>query len=590
MKIPIREPSMIFNNIKNKILALVLFALYCISNRCFAENLDTQLSRAQITLGDSVVVTYVLNNNANNVAPDFSALQKDFRIINSEYGNATNMINGVTTTQIFWRFWLEPKKAGELIVPEINFGNDKSPARKLTVIPAQTNFTNAVSDKQNASVFVSGEISSTTPYVQSQVLYTFKLYFRTQISNARMELPQINDVTFFPVGNGQDYQTTINGKVYNVLEKNFAIFPNKSGTIKIPPVQLHALTFDKSASYTNDPFNFDEPKSITKATKDFNLSVRDVPPNYQGTIWLPAKNLSLTEQWSDNSRHWEAGTPVTRTITTTAQGLRADQLPEISIEKINGVNVYVDPPKRNNTIQNNMVVGTLEQKVTYIPNLSQSFTIPPLKINWWNTEKNTNAVAELNGTAIQVKGIISNTNPPANVLSHSSPMTNIFHANTQKAATVTYTFYRSIWFWIASILLAAWIVTLFFMLRKKSDPIGETQAIELSEKDFARACQSGDAKQAQQYLLLWAKKHWPDMPLNLATLRELINDVQFKQTLEELEHVLYGKKATKWHGEKLLAAFLRIKKLDNNFADTNTDRSKRLNSKLDPLPPLNPTH
>jgi hypothetical protein len=151
----------------------------------------------------------------------------------------------------------------------------------------------------------------------------------------------------------------------------------------------------------------------------------------------------------------------------------------------------------------------------------------------------------------------------------------------------TQTFYQSIWFWIACALLAVWIITLLFMLRKKSRPASKTPVQEiptngLSDKDFTRACQSGHAVQAQQYLLSWAKHNWPNMPVSLATLGELINDAQFKEILEELEQALYGKQTVKWHGETLLAAFHKIKKSGSHFSDIKS------NTTSDPLPPLNP--
>lgn len=548
------------------------------THTCFAGNLNTELSRDKIALGEYVVVTYTLNNNTSRVAPNFSALLKDFRLINTNYGNAINMINGVTTTQTFWRLWLEPKNVGELIIPALNFGDENSVPRKLTVTAAQMNGI----DKQNTSVFVRGEISSTSPYVQSQVLYTFKLYYSSQIRESRLELPQIKDATFFQLSDDQNYQTTINGKVYNVLEKNFALFPKKAGTITIAPIQLHTQTIDETPGNTDDWFTFNQARNITAATKTFNISVRDVPPHFQGTTWLPAKDLSLTEQWSNHSGHWESGTPVTRTITMTAQGLRADQLPDIAIDKIEGVNTYVDRPKRNNIIQHNMVIGVLEQKVTYIPNSSSSLTIPPLKMNWWNTRTNTNAVAELNSMSIQVKNIANNVNPVANLPSSQPlPVTNSISSNTQ-------TFYQSVWFWIACALLAVWIITLLFMLRRKSHttipkPVLDKQTLELSDKDFTHACQSGHAVQAQQYLLTWAKERWPNMPMNLTILRELISDAPFNEALQELEQALYSKKTVTWHGEKLLSAFLRIKKSGNHYSDI-----KSKGKIIDPLPPLNP--
>jgi hypothetical protein len=381
-----------------------------------------------------------------------------------------------------------------------------------------------------------------------------------------------------------------------VIEKTFALFPKKTGAMTILPMKFHALALDENATGYYDPFNFDQPKAVSVSTKDFNLTVRDVPANYQGGAWLPAKNISLTEQWGDNTGRWESGTPVTRTIKLEAQGLRADQLPDLVIDKINNVSVYVDRPNRNNDIRNDMVVGVYEQKVTYIPNGTQSFTIPPLKINWWNTQTNTNAVAQLQAMPVHVKPAAGASNSSANINnSLPAPMPLAQTVAVHETQVVAKAFYTSIWFWIACALLAAWIMTLWLMLRKKSGTADKAAdqtviSVEISDKSFEQACHAGDVMLVQQYLLGWAKKHWPDVTLNLATLRELIHDEQFNLALRELEQALYAKKTMTWSGELLLTAFQRIKKSRKYFDAVSVNPNKNAKLQSDPLPPLNPSH
>ena len=574
---------MILHRVKNTILVSFFLLFYGMSSKCLANTLETQLSSDQVVLGNSVFVTYIVNSNAVNGPPDFSVFKKDFRVLNTNYGNAINMVNGVTSSQTFWRLQLQPMHAGELIIPEINFGGSKSNARKLMVTAAVMN-----QAKQNIPVFVRGDISSTSPYVQSQVIYTFKLYFNTQLRDPRVELPQMKDVIFRQLSDSPVFQTTINGKVYNVLEKTFALFPTKTGTTTILPMKFHALALDENAGGYYDPFTFDEPKVVDVSTKEVNLTVRDVPANYQGGAWLPAKSISFTEQWSDDAGRWESGTPVTRTIKIEAQGLRADQLPDLNIDKINNVSVYVDRPKRNNDIRNDTVVGIYEQKVTYIPNGTQSITIPPLNINWWNTQTNTNAVAQLQMRSVQVKAGAGASN------SLPAPMPLTQTITSQKTPVVAKAFYTSMWFWVACALLAAWVVTLWALLRKKSEApykAAEQKRVSsvISDKIFEQACHAGDAIQAQQYILCWAKSRWPEVTLNLATLRELIQDEQFNQALRELEQVLYAKKAVAWNGASLQSAFQRIRK-SRKYFDASVDAKTSAKLQADPLPPLNPSH
>lgn len=173
------------------------------------------------------------------------------------------------------------------------------------------------------------------------------------------------------------------------------------------------------------------------------------------------------------------------------------------------------------------------------------------------------------------------------------PSTTSTRGNTQTMPIVANAFYKSVWFWIACGLSTGWIVSLWMIQRKKSVSGIEkklpTQPVsESNDKFFEQACQSGQALQAQQFILSWAKKYWPDTPLNLTTLRELITDQTFQIALQDLEHALYAKKKSSWNGETLFVTFQKIKKSRKGFA-TNIKHTNETQLQKDPLPPLHPS-
>jgi len=599
-----------FNKLKTLLFFFALLSLFCMHNISYADTLDTQLSSDKIAFGEVVTISFTLNSNSRNISPDFSAFENDFHVLSKNYGNAINILNGVTTRQSFWQLSLQPKKAGVVIIPEIDFGSVKSTSRKLVV---EEGAQPVIKDNQDAPAFVSAEVSTTTPYIQSQVLYTFKLFYQSPLENPRVEIPQVKDATFIQVGEGSQYKTTVKGNPYFVAEKHFALFPQKAGKLSIPAFHFSALTYDTGLSRTYDPFyNVIASKALSLSTNVLNLTVRNPPEQFQGTTWLPARNISLTENWSEDPGQWKSGNPVVRTITIEAQGLRADQIPDLSIDKISGVNTYVDPPKRSSRVQGNTVIGTLEQKVTYIPNISQSFTIPALKLNWWNLQTNKNTIAQLNSITVQVKGTINHS---ASTLSNGSSMTAAMNAantasnrstedsdtvNGSKMTIKTTPFYLLIWFWIAVFLFAIWLVTLWFMWNKrtaktvelnfslKQDKTAVPIPAELSEKSFIHACQQGNAGLAQQFLLSWANKQGQDLTVNLTTLSETTHDENFKEALKELEQAIYANKVIPWDGQALLRAYHQVKKQRKNNPSTRIKFKNVKGRKHDPLPPLNP--
>lgn len=599
-----------FNKLKVLLFLCTLLSFLSVQTVGYADSLDTQLSSDKVALGDTLTISFALNSNSKNTSPDFSALENDFHILGKNYGNAINRANGVTTRQTFWQLTLQPKKAGIIIIPEIDFGSVKSTSRELIV---EETAKPVIKDSQDASAFVQAEVSTLTPYVQSQVLYTFKLFYQSQLENPKLEIPQIKDATFIQIGDGNQYKTTVKGKPYFVVEKHFAFFPEKVGKLSIPSFHFSALTYDTNSSTAYDPFyNIVAAKGLALSTQILNLTVKKIPEQFKGTTWLPAKNISLTESWSVDPGRWELGNPVVRTITIEAKGLRADQIPDLSIDKIPGVNTYVDPPKRSSHIQDNSMVGTLEQKVTYIPNITDSFSIPVLKLNWWNTQTNKNAIAQLNAITVQAKGKVNNL---ASTAANSSSITAAVDTSdtSNQATDVSLTksapqaivnstpFYLLIWFWIAVFVFAAWLVTLWFIWNKRTIKKGELTyhspraktavpaPMELSEKSFIRACQEGNAVLAQQYLLSWVKTQREDNNINLMSLYEMTRNDNFKESLENLERAIYSNKVIPWDGHSLLVAYQQVKKQwKNNLFTPNKSKSSK-GHKQDPLPPLNPS-
>jgi hypothetical protein len=304
------------------------------------------------------------------------------------------------------------------------------------------------------------------------------------------------------------------------------------------------------------------------------------------------------EQWSDTPDHWQKGSPVTRTITIAAQGLRADQIPDLNIAKMPGVNIYTDAAKRRNIKKDNTVTGMLEQKFTYIPTTADFIIIPELKLNWWDLKTNTNALATLNTLAVQIKTGVNNTADSSTAtLANKALKANISSIPTASKNQVA-PFYLSIWFWLAALLFVMWVITLSLFRAKRTNdgsiinhkPIESNMDVELktTDIDFKLACVQGNPFQAQEYILGWAKQKWPDMPINLAKLRGLVDDSNFNSASVALEIAVYSKNDSSWKGDDLLRAFKLVEKKFKGKSGKIVKGKSRQMETDSPLPPLNP--
>lgn len=605
-------------------LISIIGLFFSFINVCFADTIDTQLSNDRITMGETLTVTFLLNQVGTTAKPDFSPLSKDFNIIGTNYGSSINVLNGATSGQIFWQVVLEPKFEGELIVPEINFGNLKSKARKLFVADTPKTFS-VKSNQKNIDAFVQADLDTTSPYIESQAIYTFKLFSRIHLENPRIEMPEIKDVIFMQIGNDKTYHSIVKGEEYFVYEKKLALFSQNDGEMIIPPIRFHATEIDTHFNLLDDAFSMPQAKLINLKTQSFKLHVKKMPVTYAGDTWLPAKNITLTERWQPDLQQWEEGKPVTRTITIEAQGLRSDQIPDLTIENIAGINIYAEPPKRTNRFQKDTLIGTWQQKITYIPNSSQMISIPAIKLNWWNTLTNQNANSQLNAIGFKVlenpskisfnttHNTLSNSNSkiPGQTKQQTLLSTSIndaYSGNTNSPPILSnkksVPFYSSVWFWIACLLFITWCVTIvwFYKLRlnqqKKlmQSPTNSKKRITLitqfDEKILAKACNQGDTAMAQKLLLLWANTNFESVT-SLGKLQDLITDKNFKDALKDLEMSIYSEKTAPWDGVPLLKAFLETqkqKRFGNQLRRKRilVDKKKTQFSDSDILPPLYP--
>ena len=87
----------------------------------------------------------------------------------------------------------------------------------------------------------------------------------------------------------------MNGRYYEVFERNYAIFPQGSGDMTIEPVVFKAR-LGHGGGFIIDPFRQDT-KIIVRKSKSFEREVKAVPASFQGNHWLPAYDIKLQEIW-----------------------------------------------------------------------------------------------------------------------------------------------------------------------------------------------------------------------------------------------------------------------------------------------------
>jgi hypothetical protein len=413
--------------------------------------------------------------------------------------------------------------------------------------------------------------------VQSQVLYTVRLYRRVEIAQAALNEPELGDAVIEKLGDDSNYNTQINGVNYLVTERKYAIFPQKSGTITIKPLALTAEVVASSRPNFNGFFNSQTTRTRKISSKSVTLEVKPAPATFTGKHWLSAEQLVLKEEWSGDNQQMKVGEPLTRTLTLLAKGSTVGQLPELNAGKIDDqLKTYPDQPVLQEQKKPEGLIAFREEKIAIIPSKAGFYKLPAIEIPWFNSQSQKMEIAkipETTITALEATGALPDMAAPVAPVPVQQP---------QKAEAVTPIIsqpqQQNIWIWVSVFLGAGWLATLAYFLIKRpaKKPVAEKSEREIrlaySVKELKKACADNNAAAAKDALLVWGRqKHGA---VSLGAIAEL-SDARLRDEILSLNQVLYGKSAEQWQGKKLFQAFVENKAREK-IAATDDD-------KLEPL-------
>ncbi|HHJ80769.1 MAG TPA: protein BatD [Candidatus Tenderia electrophaga] len=535
-----------------------IFVLFCFSLLSFsslAANITVQLDRDPVTIDESFRIIFEADDKIS-IDPDFRPLQQDFEILSRSQVSSMKYANGNYRKKTRWNLLVMAKRSGTITVPSISIGNDVSPSITITV--NESSRQNDVN--KSAELFIEAEATPNTAYVQQQIIYSVRFFRAVSINAASMAEPNINDadVVIEKLGDDSSYETYRNGRRYVVIERKYALFPQRSGSITIEPITLDAqLTVTAASAF--DPF---AQSGATKRLKSnsITLDVKPVPDNIHSNAWLPASDLKITEGWSQQPPVFRVGEPITRTLTLKAEGLTAAQLPSLAMADTQDFKTYPDQPRLNDKRGSRGISGTRQEKIALIPTRAGQLTLPAIEIKWWNINSNTLETITLPARSVEVQpGANNQTNKPATDISQAAPAQPVPEAATPVTETITVVKHDpGIYAKLSLFLGLGWLITAlaWFISRRHHKAVNGTRPMAkqrptASLKAVKQACQDNNPQQCKTTLLSWAEDHWPESPpANLSEIGKRL-DQATQQEVERLNQALYGSASESWQGSGL---------------------------------------
>lgn len=280
-----------------------ILILLFLSMMVHAEDVRLTASAPKVvSMGEQFRLTFTLNKKADQfLQPDLA----DFSVLmgpSTSYSQSTSIINGKMTRSVSYTYTyiLQPKKPGEFMISpataKVGKKNYKSPPVKIEVVKGaqkastgkpQSSGGTATTGSGQPDLFVKVLVNKKSLYVGEHLTATIKIY-------SRLNLSGFDDVKF-PTFDGflkTDIKTpplrslereNINGKIYGTgVISRVVLFPQKSGTLVIDPVEIQCLVQQRSSRSSNSFFDdfFDSYRTIKKRIKSpaLKINVKPLPP------------------------------------------------------------------------------------------------------------------------------------------------------------------------------------------------------------------------------------------------------------------------------------------------------------------------
>ena len=536
--------------------ALLMF----ISASSYAAEIKVAVDRNPVAIHESFQLIFSTTAPPDG-KPDFSPLEQDFDIENQQHRNQSSWDNGQSASIIQWELTLTAKKSGSITIPKIQFGRDAS--MPATILVSEST---PLDDSESGDIFLKVDVSSRDTYVQAQTLYTVRLYQRVRVLEAGLSAPTNDNAVIESVSNSQ-FKTTINGDIYLVTERKYAIFPQKSGELHIPALNLTVRVTVNNNSYYGRSST--EVKQLT--SKAITLNVRPIPNEFKSKQWLAAEDLTLHDSWSNEDITVDVGDSITRTVTLKATGIMPSQLPEFPKQThVSQLKSYPDKAIDTEKKDGLGFATIREQKIAFIPSEPGTYTLAAIEIPWFNTKTNKQEVTRLPAvtlTAVAITSAIKSSANPINV--EDQPKQPFVKSKSSSPL---------IWQALSFLFAVLWLATLYYLWEtrvhnQKSNVINKAKSPKIKHliKDIKEACQQNDPHQCQTAFIAWAKYqlHTTDMKkIRAQCNQELHNE------LNQLQAHLYSKQSSSWEGTTFLNAFMN----NNNVSERHDNN--------DPLEPL----
>ena len=356
---------------------IVFLLTLLLSTAAYADvnSLEATIDRNPVMLDEAIRLTVTADGSADRDAFDSSPLLKDFVVGRTSVSSQTSIVNFDTKRTTVWTTTLFPRKEGTFTIPSLTIEGKSTQPIQVKVIPVQEQ-SNVARD-----YFVTTDIDVKEAYLNQQLLYTVKLFLSSNIERGSLQAPEMQNAEITQLGEDKQYTDIVNGRRYQIIERQFAVVPQASGefTLRGP-----IFTGEVMAANTNQRFGFfNRTQQINRVGPDITVNIKPIPQGIDYP-WLPSEMVRVDEEWPQGDS-FVAGEPVTRIVTLTALGVVEEQLPDIPEFYPPNFKLYPDQSNTTTVEKDQSLISQRQTSLAIIPTQPGNFVLPEITIPWFNT-------------------------------------------------------------------------------------------------------------------------------------------------------------------------------------------------------------
>lgn len=513
-----------------------------------------RVDRDRLIEGETLTLVLQTNDTRQSLDTNLSVLESDFLLLDQRSETQMSISNGQQTAVIRKMVTLEPKRSGRLTIPPLKVGRHVTQPITIQVEAAPQ-----PDPGEPQAVFIEVELNPEEGpyYVHAQVGFTVRLFYQQSLTEAAISQPEPQNASVRLLDE-VPFQAERGGYRYRVLERHYALFPERSGDMLIPPVVLSGRLVDRGSDRMWQPSR--RGRRVTVQSDPINVEVAPRPASFSGDTWQPARSYRLGEELSV-SGEIRVGEPVTRTVIIDAVGLEENMIAEPQWPEIPDSRIYPDQPQGISRDDGEWVLGHKEFRYAVVPEKEGSLLLPELQVVWWDTVTDQERVSVLPSRTITVL--------PSEASIASAPAQNIpdteLRPDSLSGPTEVIGGY---WRWLTILFASLWLATLVFAIRfpRRVKPVPKTTE-EIDEAallgQFKRACSAGNAAAARQALRSWLKRFAPHSTARLTPARSSLVDFAHRcgsdslsKAVREMDAAGFNPAGNKsWNGKPLHRAF-----------------------------------